>query len=83
MPREAKDLVDQLIMEVGRETGPRDIRNLLGMTGTSTSSHSGPSTSSQGSMSCEVEALRRRLNDHFKGTKDDLGLWMEVQPKVR
>ena len=72
--REAKDMVDQLVMEIGRETDARDIRTWLGMSATT-------STSLQGNMRVEVEALRRRLNAHFEGVKDELGLWMEQQPE--
>ena len=32
-------------------------------------------------MHVEVEALRRRLNAHFEGVKDELGPWMELQPE--
>ena len=80
--REAKDMVDQLVMEIGRETDARDIRTWLGMSATSSSSTSStPSTYLQGNMRVEVEALRRRLNAHFEGVKDELGLWMEQQPE--
>ena len=70
LPQDARDLVDQVIMNIGNDARGQTVLDMLqGQASSSASSSSSPAT---GSLLQECDALRRWLNGAFEGSLSTL-----------
>ena len=71
--RDAQDLVDQIVMNIGRDTKKRTVVEMLKTEGASSSSSRGPPpVGSHGTLCQECESLRRWLNGVYEGSLSSL-----------
>ena len=73
VPRDAQDLVDQIVMNIGRDTKKRTVAEMWRAEGASSSSSRGPPPEgSHGTLYQECESLRRWLNGVYEGSLSSL-----------
>ena len=76
IPRDAQDLVDQIVMNIGRDTKKRTKRTVADMLrdegATSSGSRRPPPAGTHGSLYQECESLRRWLNGVYEGSLSSL-----------